>query len=187
MLYSIAIKEYWPSCSFCTFSSRLTHSTLFTVQYIISKIRVICDGRDNNNRDINPRIPWSAHHIVNFPHNLIDVSPAADYDSSLPKGCIPVNIPRWCWAYWVPPVTFDTILLFLALWKTVRVFIIRDSALQPPLLVTVLLRDSFLYFGGVIISTLANFLTWYFKPVCLLCIYLADHLFFCLPSMLIRI
>ncbi|KAF8523662.1 hypothetical protein JB92DRAFT_2883779, partial [Gautieria morchelliformis] len=81
------------------------------------------------------------------------------------RGCVPIDIPARCWAYWVPSVTFDSTLLLLALWRAVSTWIIHDPALQPPRLVFVLLKDSFLYFGGVMMMTLANFITWYIRPV----------------------
>ena len=79
-------------------------------------------------------------------------------------GCIPEDIPTWSWVYWLPSVGFDSILLLCALWKTLRGS--QDTILRAraPLLV-ILLRDSFLYFAGIMLVTLSNLLAWYIKPV----------------------
>lgn len=78
------------------------------------------------------------------------------------SGCVPINIPAWCWVYWVPLATLDTVLLFFVLWKAFQMH--RSSTLKTPLF-AMFLGDSILYFGGVTMMTLVNFLAWYIKPV----------------------
>ena len=76
---------------------------------------------------------------------------------------MPVDIPPWSWAYWIPLVIFDTTLFLLSLWKTVAIFAIPPAS--PPRILVVLLKDSFVYFGGVMLWSIANFVAWYYQPV----------------------
>ena len=79
------------------------------------------------------------------------------------KGCLPMDIPPWSWTYWIPSVIFDTTLFLLSLWKTVAIVV--ESTASSPRLLVVLLRDSFLYFGGVMFWSIANLVAWYIQPV----------------------
>ena len=57
------------------------------------------------------------------------------------------------WAYWVPLTVFETILFSLAVFKA---FEIARWESATPKLCTVLLRDSAMYFGGIVAITAAN-------------------------------
>jgi hypothetical protein len=70
------------------------------------------------------------------------------------SGCAPTNIPLWCYWYWVPGVAFESILLFLALYKTIMEA--QKSSVYTSDLMGVLLRDSVLYFGGVTLFTVVR-------------------------------
>ena len=57
------------------------------------------------------------------------------------------------WAYWVPMLVFESISIVLAVNKSVK--IVRTSG-GPPQVLTVLFRDSVLYFGGILAIVVAN-------------------------------
>ncbi|KAF8521107.1 hypothetical protein BU17DRAFT_65066 [Hysterangium stoloniferum] len=92
------------------------------------------------------------------------------------SGCAPLNIPLWCYWYWVPSMTFESILLLLALWKTVLEA--RKAMLKSSKLMVVLIRDSVLYFGGITLFTVANFLAWYIAPLPLYGMFVGCHIGF---------
>ncbi|KIJ35523.1 hypothetical protein M422DRAFT_782536 [Sphaerobolus stellatus SS14] len=77
-------------------------------------------------------------------------------------GCAPTNIPTWCYIYWLPSLAFESLLLILACWKTIQE---ASSSFWTSKIMVVLLRDSVLYFGGVTLFTIANFLAWYIAPL----------------------
>lgn len=78
--------------------------------------------------------------------------------SSLPvTGCVAWNIKPYAWAYWVPTMIWESLLLALSLYKSARQA--REEAGTPHLMV-VILRDSILYFGGALATILANFIIW---------------------------
>jgi len=91
-------------------------------------------------------------------------------------GCAPTNIPEWCWAYWIPTVVFESTLFLLALYKTVQEA--NGSMTRPSRLMVVLLRDSVMYFGGVMIWSLANFVAWYVDPLALYGMFVGCHICF---------
>lgn len=133
-------------------------------------MRLLYHRGDYNNRVVNSRISRS----VNIHFTTSSTSPTTMQSNWLLRvsnildttfgstGCVPIDIPRWCWTYWVPALTFDSTLFLLSLLKTIHVS--RDPVQQSSLL-SVLLRDSFLYYGGVMMVALANFMAWYIKPV----------------------
>ncbi|KAF8583487.1 hypothetical protein K439DRAFT_1661210 [Ramaria rubella] len=91
-------------------------------------------------------------------------------------GCAPTNIPTWCWWYWVPSLAFESILLLLALYKTVLEA--RKKMTRTSSLMGVLLRDSVLYFGGVTLFTITNFAAWYIAPLPLYGMFVGCHIGF---------
>lgn len=76
---------------------------------------------------------------------------------SIFTGCIPHNPAAYLWAYWVPMTVLEVTLCVLAVGKTVRMC--RHSGRRSPIL-TLLLRDSVLYFGGVLTIIVANLVIW---------------------------
>jgi len=90
-------------------------------------------------------------------------------------GCAPTNIPTWCYIYWLPSLAFESLLLILACWKTIQE---ASSSFWTSKIMVVLLRDSVLYFGGVTLFTIANFLAWYIAPLPLYGMFIACHIGF---------
>ncbi|KAH9923853.1 uncharacterized protein B0H18DRAFT_955698 [Fomitopsis serialis] len=86
--------------------------------------------------------------------NATDIILPAD---SLISTCVADGIKKWAWAYWVPVMVWESLLLALSLYRSAQQA--REEAGTPRLMV-VLLRDSVLYFGGALASILANFIVW---------------------------
>ena len=80
----------------------------------------------------------------------------AELPSSFP-GCIPEFEDTYTWAYWVPMAAFESVLFVLAIAKSIH---IARSESNTPKVLTVLLRDSVLYFGGVMFVILTNLIIW---------------------------
>ena len=78
-------------------------------------------------------------------------------------GCIPTNPSTHTWAYWVPMLAVESILFLLA---SVKAFDVARKNLHTPKILAVLLRDSILYFGGVMAIILANLMIWSLARVC---------------------
>lgn len=78
-------------------------------------------------------------------------------------GCIPYNTIAAPWAYYIPEATFDSMLFALIVWKVLRVYV-RERR-QTPHLMVVLLRDSLISFGGVLVWVLINLFVWAFGAV----------------------
>jgi len=91
-------------------------------------------------------------------------------------GCAPLNIPTWCWVYWLPSVIFESILFLLALWKTILEARVKASRASP--LMHVLLRDSVIYFGGIVIWSILNLGAWYINPLPLYGLFVGCHIGF---------
>lgn len=72
-------------------------------------------------------------------------------------GCIPVIKDTYIWAYWVPMAAFESVLFLLAIIKSVQV---ARAESNTPRVLAILLRDSVLYFGGVIAVILTNLVFW---------------------------
>ena len=79
-------------------------------------------------------------------------------------GCIPTWASSYNWVYWVPMVTFESLLFILAITKSVH--LARTEANTPRIL-AILLRDSVCWFGGVMVVILANLIIWASARVCL--------------------
>ena len=68
-------------------------------------------------------------------------------------------------AYWVPVVVFESTVFVLAFAKAVAAVLQRRTSGDPPRLLIILLRDSIVYFGGLLAVVLANLLVWSFGGV----------------------
>ncbi|TFY52918.1 hypothetical protein EVJ58_g9741 [Rhodofomes roseus] len=71
-------------------------------------------------------------------------------------GCIPSGIKPWAWTFWLPMLTFETLLLVLSLFRSMQL-IFED---RRPAIIYVLLRDSVIYFGGVVLAIVTNVVGW---------------------------
>ena len=71
-------------------------------------------------------------------------------------GCLPSGIRSWSWTFWLPMLTFENLLLGMSLWKSAWL-IFED---RRPRIIYVLLRDSMIYFGGVVLAIVANVVGW---------------------------
>ncbi|KAH9934320.1 uncharacterized protein B0H18DRAFT_980980 [Fomitopsis serialis] len=71
-------------------------------------------------------------------------------------GCLPSGIKPWAWTFWLPMLTFETLLLCLSLFRSAQL-VIED---RRPKIIYVLLRDSVVYFGGVVLTIVANVVGW---------------------------
>lgn len=78
-------------------------------------------------------------------------------DAASFPGCLPDHVGAFQWAYWIPCLAFELVLVLLVLAKLVRVTCAKN---RPPLVLTVLLRDSILYYGGVLVIVVCNLVTW---------------------------
>ncbi|KAF9804284.1 hypothetical protein IEO21_09438 [Rhodonia placenta] len=72
-------------------------------------------------------------------------------------GCIPASIVPYAWAYWIPVFFFESVLFVLSAYKCLQ-YAREDT--KSPYLMRVLLRDSIMYFGGVLSAILLNFVIW---------------------------
>ena len=61
------------------------------------------------------------------------------------------------WSYWLPVLSFETFLFIAAFTKVVQVA--REGWYRPSIL-TVLFRDSVVYFGGIFALALVNLVVW---------------------------
>ena len=80
-------------------------------------------------------------------------------------GCVAANNDRLkLRAYWLPTLVFESAIFFLACAKVAEVGLWKRTSDTPQVLV-VLLRDSVLYFGGILALGIVNFLMWTFAGV----------------------
>lgn len=79
-------------------------------------------------------------------------------------GCVPIVTQRYAWAYWLPVLVFESIMLSLSVVKSVRQ---AQEDTRTPYVMVVLLRDSVVYYGGIIGPILINCIVWKSK-VCAL-------------------
>ena len=73
-------------------------------------------------------------------------------------GCFPNNTVTWAWAYWIPITVFDSILFLLASYKSIEFSVYHGK--NMPRLSQVLIRDSVIFFGGVLALILINLVIW---------------------------
>ncbi len=96
--------------------------------------------------------------ILRFVVSILNNITAADLPEILP-GCIPDHVVSWAWAYWLPMLVFESGLFLLAIFRLLQLGFYKCDKRTSNLLV-VLLRDSVMYFGGVLAVILANFVAW---------------------------
>ncbi|KAI0954183.1 hypothetical protein AcV7_007485 [Taiwanofungus camphoratus] len=72
-------------------------------------------------------------------------------------GCVPIVTQRYAWAYWLPVLVFESIMLSLSVVKSVRQ---AQEDTRTPYVTVVLLRDSVVYYGGIIGPILINCIVW---------------------------
>lgn len=82
-------------------------------------------------------------------------------------GCIVIGSEEWQWVYWLPMLLFELTLFSLAVAKSVEVYRDRRSAGEAPNLLVLLIRDSVLYFAGVMVVLFTNLIMWAAAPVSL--------------------
>ena len=61
--------------------------------------------------------------------------------------------PSHAWAFWVPPIVFESVLLVLAIVKAAQV---AHQEAPTSKILGVLIRDSVVYFGGTLSIILVN-------------------------------
>jgi hypothetical protein len=75
--------------------------------------------------------------------------------------CIPIKIPSYLYAFWIPILAFESLLCGMALFRGFQAFRYRRSVFQAGRhLVTLLLRDSIIYYLVVFVTYLVNLLLW---------------------------
>ncbi|KAJ7260104.1 hypothetical protein C8J57DRAFT_483879 [Mycena rebaudengoi] len=79
--------------------------------------------------------------------------------------CIPVGVPSYFFAFWIPIIAFESLLCALALYRGFQTFKASGSAFQSGRhLVAILIRDSVLYFLVMFATYLTNMLVWASAP-----------------------
>ena len=79
---------------------------------------------------------------------------------SLPSsftGCVPNPPSDHMWAYWIPMIVFEATLCTLAIIKAIH--IAHTGTHRSRLLIT-MLRDTVIYFGGILVIIVINFGIW---------------------------
>ncbi|CAL1694026.1 unnamed protein product [Somion occarium] len=82
-----------------------------------------------------------------------------EFPPPITAGCFAVNSLTYAWSYWFSLLTFESSLGILALIKCVQCA--GDPSTTPQLMI-VLLRDSFIFFGGMLAVALINCTVWAF-------------------------
>ncbi|KIP09995.1 hypothetical protein PHLGIDRAFT_280461 [Phlebiopsis gigantea 11061_1 CR5-6] len=79
--------------------------------------------------------------------------PRADVDL-----CIPTHYRPYSWVCWLPFIILESTFFFLALGKGINLWLAKDE--PKPRLLVILLRDSTLAFGGVVVLFIPNLVLW---------------------------
>jgi len=75
--------------------------------------------------------------------------------------CIPIKVPNYLFSFWIPILAFESILCGMALFRGFQAFRYRHSVFQSGRhLVTLLLRDSIIYYLIIFVTILTNLLVW---------------------------
>ncbi|KAF7979487.1 hypothetical protein HWV62_42325 [Athelia sp. TMB] len=75
--------------------------------------------------------------------------------------CMPSDVPRYIYAYWIPIITFESLLCGMAILRAVQGFRHHEpSFISGTRLITILLRDSIVYFLIIFLTYLVNLLLW---------------------------
>jgi len=72
-------------------------------------------------------------------------------------GCIPTHIPPYAWVYWLPMLIMEIVMFGLS---AIRSAESMRSRMRLPFIMSVLFRDSVIYFAGVMGSVVVNFVVW---------------------------
>lgn len=61
--------------------------------------------------------------------------------------CIPINVPKYLFAFWIPTLAFESLLCGMSIFRGFQAFRYRHSVFESgKQLVNILLRDSIIYF-----------------------------------------
>ncbi|KZP20977.1 hypothetical protein FIBSPDRAFT_954157 [Athelia psychrophila] len=75
--------------------------------------------------------------------------------------CMPLHVPRYIYAYWIPILAFESLLCGMSIFRGFQAFRQRQSVFQSGKhLMTILLRDSIVYFLIIFVTYLVNCLLW---------------------------
>jgi hypothetical protein len=81
--------------------------------------------------------------------------------------CTPTNVPSYFYAFWLPIIAFECILLLLALWiggkHIFELWTIRQWNSEK--VISILLRDSIFYFLATLAAYTTNAVLWLTYPV----------------------
>ena len=83
---------------------------------------------------------------------VLDLPPATHM-----AGCLPNHSGRNQWTYWLPGLVFEFTLFSLAIARLVQAARARNKA---PRVLTVLLRDSILFYGGALSTMACGLIVW---------------------------
>ncbi|KIK52137.1 hypothetical protein GYMLUDRAFT_979431, partial [Collybiopsis luxurians FD-317 M1] len=91
--------------------------------------------------------------VVNFV--LANIKTASHLIPGFPF-CFPIDIPRYFYALWIPMLAFETVLFVLAAFQGYLAYRRNGSAFRSAeRLVKILIRDSIIYYGVVLLTYLA--------------------------------
>ncbi|KIK52143.1 hypothetical protein GYMLUDRAFT_251492 [Collybiopsis luxurians FD-317 M1] len=91
--------------------------------------------------------------VVNFV--LANIQTASHLIPGFPF-CFPINIPRYFYALWIPILAFETVLFVLAAFQGYLNYRLDGFAFRSEeRLVKILIRDSIIYYGVVLVTYLA--------------------------------
>ncbi|KAJ6571410.1 hypothetical protein B0H19DRAFT_660634 [Mycena capillaripes] len=83
--------------------------------------------------------------------------------------CVPVGVPGYFFAFWIPIIGFESLLCGLALYRGFQTFRAEGTLFQSGRhLVAILIRDSVLYFLVMFATYFTNMLVWVSAPTNLL-------------------
>ncbi|KAH8088966.1 hypothetical protein BXZ70DRAFT_1011474 [Cristinia sonorae] len=76
--------------------------------------------------------------------------------------CLPVDLPRDFYAFWIPILLSETVLCVLALWCGVQNYLqLRGVQRSAQSLIRILIRDSVIYFMVIFAVYLCNLIIWF--------------------------
>lgn len=90
-------------------------------------------------------------------HTLAHIMTVTGDMPSVISGCLAQVGERHKGIYWMPVMVFESVIVALAAAKVIKVY--RDKEAAPHVL-AVILRDSVIYFGGVLVLVVTNVIIW---------------------------
>ena len=72
-------------------------------------------------------------------------------------GCLETTHDFHKWTYWIPMLVFESVIVVLAIGKLMEMARARETT---PHVMTVIVRDSVMYFGGIFAFMVTNFVIW---------------------------